>query len=92
MLEVALRFVWLVFVNSGVGGIVLQAAQQLSHRPPRIALLLQPLVVTVINLLPNNQVMHWPSFSKNSAAKVLKMTTNKLYFLSKLRCKLRGFL
>lgn len=46
----------------------LHNSQHLSHRPFFKAFMLQPLVVTVISLLPNNQVIDWPPLSRKSAA------------------------
>lgn len=46
----------------------LHNSQHLSHRPFFKAFMLQPLVVTVISLLPNSQVIDWPPLSRKSAA------------------------
>lgn len=46
--------------------------QHLSHSPFLRAFVLQPLVVTVISLLPSSQVIDWPPLSKKSAVGSLK--------------------
>jgi len=45
----------------------LHNSQHLSHSPFLRAFMLQPLVVTVMSLLPSNQVMDWPPLSRKSA-------------------------
>lgn len=77
VLDALLKFNWDVLVCSGDCGPGLQATQQLSQRPPRIALLLQPLVVTVISLFPSNHVIDWPSLRRKSAVESLCSVENE---------------
>jgi hypothetical protein len=57
----------------------LHNSQHLSHRPFFKAFMLQPLVVTVISLLPNSHVIDWPPLSRKSAAGNLQTQIRPLW-------------
>lgn len=97
------QFSWVTFLISSISCIqgetttpvyifsplsALHSIQHLSHSPFLRAFILQPLVVTVISLLPSNQVMDWPPLSKKSAVGSLQIHKGNLVpmFMSVERC------